>query len=482
MRNIKVVVTKGPHTGNVISPEGSQVFLGRDTGCGVALSRDKGISGRHAVLEWQDSAWYLRDIHSKNGTWVEVAGKWERITTPKQVHTSEKYAIGSTVFCVEIIGEKAPCSWWAPTVMADDDSTLKKPAQQELLRVDINGDTLKYQFLTPGAYGTQYTIRWCEDDANHINSKLDALVRTANHERSENRRNGEDQVSRELESIGTFLRKHILPRRILDKLDTTPAQELFISHPASLVHMPWELIFTEGKPLCLRFSMGRQVILENYSSRIAPHSDRPVRMLIVANPTSDLEAAQQEAEILFHSIRAENPHLSIEFLAGPRIERVDLLTRLEHSDIVYYIGHAEYDPDNPPNSGWLLRKGRITAADFRRIEHPPGFVFANGCETGKEAQWSLEYTSHHGVYGIASSFILAGVTNFIGAMWPIATEGSMYLAREFFHYLVRGVPVGESLRRARLDLLQQFGRAEIVWASYVLFGDPGNRVFDARKV
>lgn len=482
MQKIRIVVIYGPEAGREFLLTGDKITVGRSPQCDYRLAKDDRISGRHAVLEWQDDQWCVRDLKSTNGTWIESGGEWRRAAASERLCNGHKLMLGSTVVQVKIDGE----SQLSPLVEKTPDTLegliLPVSAQREVLRVDLSGETLKYQLLTSNAYGTQYTAQWCQDDSRHVTTRMEGLVRSVNHMRKDSARGDDTHIVKDLESIGLFLRKHLIPKKILDKLDKTTSAELFISHPPALVNLPWELLYIKEKPICLGFSVGRQVLLEDYSYVIAPQRKKSPHMLIVANPTEDLEAGQEEAELLFHTMRQENPEISIDFLSGARVERIDVLTRLEQTDILYYVGHAFHDPVHPSDSGWLLSGGCITASDFRRLDHPPRFVFANGCETGKEAQWGHEDAYNSGVYGIASSFILAGVTNFIGSMWPIATESSAFFAQNVFQGLVRHLSVGEALRQARLQLIHRYGQAEIVWASYVLFGDPGNRIFENKKV
>ena len=49
---------------------GARAVVGRSEVCAIALT-DPLSSGEHAVLYWQDDGWWVRDLGSRNGTWVE---------------------------------------------------------------------------------------------------------------------------------------------------------------------------------------------------------------------------------------------------------------------------------------------------------------------------------------------------------------------------------------------------------------------------
>ena len=67
---------------------------------------------------------------------------------------------------------------------------------------------------------------------------------------------------------------------------------------------------------------------------------------------------------------------------------------------------------------------------------------------------------------------MAGVTNYIGALWPIPAESSIVFANMFFDGVLTGTPVGQSLRLARKGTSDRFGNGNPIWASYILFGNP----------
>jgi pSer/pThr/pTyr-binding forkhead associated (FHA) protein len=53
----------------------TKLLVGRQSGCDIALPLPN-VSSRHCELEFQDGYWNLRDLASKNGTWVNGA-LWE---------------------------------------------------------------------------------------------------------------------------------------------------------------------------------------------------------------------------------------------------------------------------------------------------------------------------------------------------------------------------------------------------------------------
>jgi len=53
-----------------VRPVPSRMLVGRAASCALCLD-DKHVSGEHATLAWNGSAWVLRDLGSRNGTFVD---------------------------------------------------------------------------------------------------------------------------------------------------------------------------------------------------------------------------------------------------------------------------------------------------------------------------------------------------------------------------------------------------------------------------
>lgn len=68
-----------------------RVTLGRDPSNQICLD-DDAVSGMHAVLEQYSSGWALRDLGSRNGTFING----ERVTGERPLHNHDQINIGST--------------------------------------------------------------------------------------------------------------------------------------------------------------------------------------------------------------------------------------------------------------------------------------------------------------------------------------------------------------------------------------------------
>ncbi|MBL7494891.1 FHA domain-containing protein [Frankia sp. CNm7] len=88
----KVVVTKGPLAGTVIPLTGEPITIGRAPDSTLVLDDDF-ASGRHARLVPHEGRWFVEDLNSTNGTFLEHT----KVTTPMPVPLGAPVRIGKTV-------------------------------------------------------------------------------------------------------------------------------------------------------------------------------------------------------------------------------------------------------------------------------------------------------------------------------------------------------------------------------------------------
>jgi len=80
--------------------ESDEVLIGRDTVCDVQLS-DENVSNHHARLRFHHSQWWLEDLGSKNGTFIND----HALITPVVVITEDEIRCGLSTITITISGE-----------------------------------------------------------------------------------------------------------------------------------------------------------------------------------------------------------------------------------------------------------------------------------------------------------------------------------------------------------------------------------------
>jgi class 3 adenylate cyclase/tetratricopeptide (TPR) repeat protein len=372
----------------------------------------------------------------------------------------------------EIILEEAPKVrvYHAPERGAD-----KKIPRVLHLEVNREGDALRIS-AHEGARGEAITIRNYEDiniSMDLIDGRCQELVDTLN------KFNQRGRITRDavlkLREIGQVLYDELFSPTIKEKLESTEAEFLCLNLDETLVHIPWELLNDGRSFLCRRFAMGRivktrQSLLGNRTRDLA----RPLKMLVMADPTGDLKGAYTEGT----QIRDFLDHYIDEFNVALRSDNIyadSIREKMRNFDIVHFAGHADYKPENSEEGGWRLSDGILKTKDIIKMAGTsamPALIFSNSCQSAREEEWALAKHFEDEIFGMANAFLLAGVKHYVGTFWEIMDEPGSQFALEFYRHLVAGNTVGEAVCQARKALIRQYAEETIVWASYVLYGDP----------
>lgn len=283
------------------------------------------------------------------------------------------------------------------------------------------------------------------------------------------------ETLKELQTAGHLLYDSLLTARVKEKLAATDAAHLMISIDDHLVQIPWEIMFDGSSFLCRRFNMGRLVSTsQRISEPVIRKVEKPLKMLVIADPRGDLHASYSEGVRLRDSLEQKEDIVEVH-LRSSAVDVKYVKGTLRDFDVVHYAGHADYDLNNPSDSGFLLQDGKLKASDIINMIGPkplPSMVFSNACKSGHTDMWRVGEDYETEIYGLANAFLLAGVQHYIGTFWDVQDEPSLYFALDFYRALMDGAMVGEAVRKARLSLIERYGEDTVIWASYMLYGDP----------
>lgn len=86
-----LLITGGPLVGTTMPLGTAPIVIGRSPASGLVLE-DEYASGRHAQLYSRDGSWWVEDMGSRNGTYVDD----ERIVGPRQLQAGTTVRIGQT--------------------------------------------------------------------------------------------------------------------------------------------------------------------------------------------------------------------------------------------------------------------------------------------------------------------------------------------------------------------------------------------------
>ena len=73
-----------------------EIMIGRDPNCDLSMM-DEALSAHHARLAYHHGQWWLEDLNSTNGTFLNR----EKLTVPAVVIAGDEFKCGNTVFGIQ---------------------------------------------------------------------------------------------------------------------------------------------------------------------------------------------------------------------------------------------------------------------------------------------------------------------------------------------------------------------------------------------
>lgn len=312
-----------------------------------------------------------------------------------------------------------------------------------------------------------------QSEINQLSTEITTLLNKAN-------RKGflGSGLTEELKKTSQLLYDELLPKQIKAKLAKIASANLILSIDEQLVMIPWELLYDGESFLSLKFNLGRSI--RTSQTELEPNyrgSSVVTKMLILSNPLGDLEFAHKEGIAIRNQLDRKRDRIHVD-LKSFDIDTSYVKKNLRDYDLVHFAGHCDYNQQDPSQSGWFLKDAKFTARDILSLAQStpmPNMIFSNACQSADMVKGLIE--SEEKIYGLANAFLLAGVRHYIGTFWKIPDEMSLVFAEEFYLRIIEGQSVGQAIRCARLGLIKRYGMDSIIWASYLLYGDPTLTLF-----
>ncbi len=347
----------------------------------------------------------------------------------------------------------------------------KNASDQFTMNAFYKGESLEHKQYTVQKLSESGIYEVCSDIFNVIS-------------RADNKGFTTENSLEELRKSANLLYEQIFSREIKDEIKRTEATHLIFYIDEQLVCIPWELLHDGSNYLCLRFAVGRVVLVSHQIRTDSSRVLNPVlRMLTVGDPTGDLKSAYDESILVRNELDRIKNKIQLE-LRTTEVSSGYVMKNLREYDIFHFAGHARYDENDPSKSGLVLSDGDLTAERIMTLSSSnsmPLLVFANACSSGETEGWRVDPAHEKRIYGLANVFLMAGVRHYIGTFWKIQDGLSMQFSRVFYRNIRLGRSIGEAVRLARLRLIERYGRTALIWASYMLYGDPGDYVITGEK-
>jgi class 3 adenylate cyclase/CHAT domain-containing protein len=364
--------------------------------------------------------------------------------------------------------------------IAEPAALTPAPGGEHVFQIDVTREASQIKI---SAYervsGQSTTVRQYEEipaPMDRVQDRCNEIVETLNQV---NRRGKvPSDVLTRLRTIGREFYSDLFPQDIRERLSKSAADHLVVSLDDRLVHIPWELLHDGRQFLCQRFNMGRLVqTRQTVKGTGRRRLEMPLKTLILADPAGGLPSARAEGAELYALLEKRKEVINAA-IKSEGVSRHLLREALRYFDLVHFAGHSEYNSVDPAQSGWILEDGRFTAADIMDMVAAatlPAFVFSNACQSARTGEWAVDDHYQSEIFGMANAFLLAGVRHYLGTFWDVPDESSRQFAMAFYDCLLSRMSIGDAVRCARKKLIADYGEESIIWAGYVLYGDPLTR-------
>ncbi len=355
---------------------------------------------------------------------------------------------------------------------------IKKERPSLLLQIDVAqvNEHVKISACEQFA-GQTNTVRQYEDipvSMDKITARCRGIIETLNKANRHGRVTLD--ILMKLRDSGQVLADELFTQNIKEIVNNTKTDHLAINIDDKLVQIPWELLYDGRRFLCQRFGMGRlvrtkqSVIGSGHVRALA----RPLKMLILADPKGDLKEAYLEGTQIRDYLDREKDLIQTS-LQTDNVSSEFIKEKMRNYDLIHFAGHHDYDPLNPQQSGWRLTDGGFKAQDILKMVGAgslPVLIFSNACQSARTEEWGINENVQNEIFGLANAFIITGVKHYIGTFWEVLDEPSRRFAIGFYKHMLKGLSIGDAVRQARLAVIDEYGEETIVWASYLLYGDP----------
>lgn len=357
--------------------------------------------------------------------------------------------------------------------------TSARPDMAKVLHLEagLEGERVRISLAVQCA-GEMQTVRQVEEFGvamARIEQRCQAMVQFLNQVNRRGRLTPD--VLSSLQETGQLLRDELFSTDLKERLNSSDGDSLVLTLDDTLVHLPWELLHDGSAFLGQRFAMGRvvrtrQPVLDTRPRDLAA----PLRMLVLADPCGDLNAAYEEGIQIRGLVERRPEQLEVTF-RSTGVHSDFLRAKLRYYDWVHFAGHADFYEAASGKNGWRLGNDRLTAEDVHRMAGTgcmPALVFANACQS---ARCGPQPDTQARMFTMANAFLLSGVKHYLGTFWEIPDAQSRHFALAFYNHLLNGGSMGAAVLAARRDIMARYGRQDIVWASYLLYGDPTTTYF-----
>src|SRR5687767_3012062 len=188
-----------------------------------------------------------------------------------------------------------------------------------------------------------------------------------------------------------------------------------------------------------------------------------------------LPFAAEEAQFVSGVFRGPESQLLVKEAATEAAFKAQPLANYR---ILHLAAHGIMSTKIPARSALVLRPsgvedGLLQAREILDLRLNATLVTLSACDTSTGADQGQD-----GVASLVRPFVAAGARAVVANLWAADDTFSAALMREFYRELAGGVDIGESLRRAKLRMIESFGPEALpkLWSGVLAYGDAAGAV------
>ena len=152
--------------------------------------------------------------------------------------------------------------------------------------------------------------------------------------------------------------------------------------------------------------------------------------------------------------------------------------------IIHVAAHGVNDLLEPDRTGLVLAPGGASqdgfwqAREIRRSHLSADLVTLSACETGVGRLQGEE-----GIMNLARSFLIAGAKSVVASLWDADDRSTATLMTHFYEHIAAGESVADSLQKAQLEMLTEFGpdAKPYYWSGFTVIGDGTRKIIPTTR-
>jgi ATP-dependent Clp protease ATP-binding subunit ClpA/CHAT domain-containing protein len=296
-------------------------------------------------------------------------------------------------------------------------------------------------------------------------------------------------------NLGRFLFDNLLPTRIREALRHLDTPLIINTNTPDI---PWELLLDSntkpGRFLCQRLSIGRQVAGGHDGAPRLPVSERTTRkigrreaqgltVLFLVNPGGDRPVAEEEVATLCTTLPESVSRI---ILYRQQANQLEMKMRIsaDSPHVLHYAGPLPITRGEEPVL-MLGGSSRLDSAVLEQLLQPlprRPLVFLSYHENERQSRNGSSVPSQQereeSMEKLARNLLVSGAGAVLAMRWPVSTQRTREFAVLCYQDVADGVALGEAVRRARSSMAQHHPE-DTSWMSFVLYGDPTQRLVTA---